>query len=154
METEERYEESVGVVLAYRPSLSSVLSKTKTKTKSNETFLLVKGTRGDWNFVKGHKEKEETDYETLRREIFEETRITRYNILSHLGKIKYKFMKNGFEIKKEVRYYYAFTDTNRILLSNEHIDYTWLRYPQARRLLTFYQSKLILGKIFRCELSY
>jgi 8-oxo-dGTP pyrophosphatase MutT (NUDIX family) len=151
-ETEERYEESVGVVLAYGPSLSSVVSKTK--TNNNERFLLVKSPRGDWNFVKGHKEKEQTDYETLRREIFEETSITRYNILSYLGKIKYKFKKNGSEIKKEVRYYYAFTDTKRILLSNEHVDYTWLKYSQARRLLTFYQSKLILGKIFECEFSY
>jgi bis(5'-nucleosidyl)-tetraphosphatase len=75
-------------------------------------------------------------------------------IYSDLGKIKYKFKKNGSEIKKEVRYYYACTDTNRILLSNEHVDYTWLRYAQARRLLTFYQSKLILGKIFEREFSY
>ena len=47
-ETEERYEESVGVVLAYGPSLSSVVSKTK--TNNNERFLLVKSPRGDWNF--------------------------------------------------------------------------------------------------------
>ena len=58
-------------MLAYGLSLSPVVSKNKT-----------------------NKETEETDYETLRREIFEET--------SHLDKIKYKFKKNGFEIKKEV----------------------------------------------------
>ena len=143
--TEEKYEESVGVVLTYRsPALSSSdISNTKI---NNEQFLVLKSSRGDWNFVKGHREKEETDYETLKREIFEETGITSYNIIDYLGKIRYRLMKNGSQIKKEVKFYYAIAYTNHILLSNEHVDYMWLQYEQAKQLLTFDESKFILKK--------
>jgi bis(5'-nucleosidyl)-tetraphosphatase len=143
-----RCEESVGVVLTYRPS-SSFISST-----NSEQFLLLKSPKGDWNFVKGHREKEETDYETLKREILEETGITKYNIQSYLDKIKYKFMKNGVEVEKEVKFYYATTATSNILLSEEHIDFIWLRYEQAKRLLVFYESKRILEKVFASGLSY
>lgn len=144
-----RCEESVGVVLTYRPSSSSFISST-----NSEQFLLLKSPKGDWNFVKGHREKEETDYETLKREILEETGITNYNIQSYLDKIKYKFKKDRIEVEKEVKFYYATTSTSNILLSEEHIDFIWLRYEQAKRLLTFYESKRILEKVFASGLSY
>ncbi len=90
---QERYEESIGVVLSYLLSSSSpIVSKTKSE-KNNARFLLLKSPRGDWNFVKGHREKKETDYETLKREIFEETGINYYDIVSYLGKINYKFKR-------------------------------------------------------------
>lgn len=49
-----------------------------------------------FNIVKGHTENQETDHDTLKREIFEETGITSFNILTYLGNIKYKIMKAGF----------------------------------------------------------
>jgi 8-oxo-dGTP pyrophosphatase MutT (NUDIX family) len=104
--------------------------------------------------VKGHKENLETDHETLKREIFEETGITNFNILSYLGKIKYNIMKAGFPIQKEVKFYYVTTDYNQIVLSNEHVDYTWVYYEEARKLLTYDQSKLILDKILKYGLLY
>ena len=145
---EEKYEESVGVVLTYRSPSSSSSDISNTKI-NNEQYLVLKSPRGDWNFVKGHREKEEADYETLKREIFEETGITSYNIIDYLGKIKYGFMKNGRHIKKEIKFYYATADTNHILLSNEHVDYMWLQYEQAKQLLTFDESKFILKKSFK-----
>ena len=51
------------------------------------------------------------------------------------------------EIEKEVKFYYVNTESNDILLSNEHIDYVWLDYEQARRMLTFNQSKFILATL-------
>jgi 8-oxo-dGTP pyrophosphatase MutT (NUDIX family) len=146
---EEKYEESVGVVLIYRSPSSSSSSNISNTKINNEQFLVLKSSRGDWNFVKGHREKEETDYETLKREIFEETGITSYNIIDYLGKIKYRFMKNGSQIKKEVKFYYAMAYTTHILLSNEHIDYRWLQYEEAKQLLTFDESKFILKKSFK-----
>ena len=135
------------------PSTSPIVSKTKSK-KNNARFLLLKSPRGDWNFVKGHREKKETDYETLKREIFEETGINYYDIVSYLGKINYKFKRNGSQVKKEIKFYYANTYRNKVILSKEHVDYAWLEYYQAKRLLTFYESKLILEKVFKSGLSY
>lgn len=108
---------------------------------------MLKSPRGDWNFVKGHREKKETDYETLKREIFEETGINYYDIVSYLGKINYKFKRNGSQVKKEIKFYYANTYRNKVILSKVHVDYAWLEYYQAKRLLTFYESKLILENV-------
>ncbi|HEY7082945.1 MAG TPA: NUDIX domain-containing protein, partial [Nitrososphaeraceae archaeon] len=79
------HEESVGVVLAYTPSSTSFSSK----NANNEYFLLLKSLGGGWNFVKGHREDDENDYDTLGRELFEETGISDYKILSYLDKIEY-----------------------------------------------------------------
>ncbi|MGA7897220.1 MAG: NUDIX domain-containing protein [Nitrososphaeraceae archaeon] len=144
------HEESVGVVLAYKPSSTSFNSE----NANNEYFLLLKSPRGAWNFVKGHREENESDYDTLRREIFEETGISDYKILSYLDKIEYEFRKNGVEVKKEVKFYYANTATYNVLLSKEHMDYIWLKYRQAKRLISFYESKLLLEKVFVSGLSY
>jgi bis(5'-nucleosidyl)-tetraphosphatase len=149
---QERYEESVGVVLSYESS-SIPISKNKINN-DDALFLLLKTPCGDWNFVKGHRERNENDYETLKREIFEETGINYYDIVRYLGKINYKFMRNRSEINKEVKFYYATVCTNEVLLSREHVDYAWLAYHQAKWLLTFHESKLILEKIFKPTLSY
>lgn len=110
-------EQSIGAVITYRATQSF-----------HKQFVLLKSPRGDWNFVKGHKENHETDQDTLKREIFEETGITSFNILNYLGKIKYKIMKAGFQVQKEVRFYYVTTDNNRVVLSDEHVDYIWVYY--------------------------
>jgi bis(5'-nucleosidyl)-tetraphosphatase len=136
-------EESIGAVITYRPPHSL-----------HKQFVLLKSPRGDWNFVKGHREKEETDHDTLKREIFEETGITRFNILNYLGKIRYKIRKEGLKCEKEVKFYYVTTNDNRIALSDEHIAYIWLDYEQAKKLLTFHQSKLIIEKTMKYGLLY
>ena len=136
-------EESIGAVITYRPLHSF-----------HKQFVLLQSPRGDWNFVKGHREREETDHDTLKREIFEETGITRFNILNYLGKIRYKIMKEGLKSEKEVKFYYVTTNDNRIALSDEHIAYIWLDYEQAKKLLTFHQSKLIIEKIMKYGLLY
>ena len=136
-------EQSIGAVIAYR-----------TPHSLHKQFILLKSPRGDWNIVKGHKENQETDYDTLKREIFEETGITSFNILTYLGNIKYKIMKAGFKVQKEVKFYYVTTDDNHVVLSNEHVDYIWVYYEQAKKLLTFAQSRLILEKITKYGLLY
>jgi tRNA nucleotidyltransferase (CCA-adding enzyme) len=144
-------EESVGVVLGYRPSSISFNSK----TTNTEYFLLLKNLGGGWNFVKGHREENESDYDTLKREIFEETGIFDFKVLSYLDKIEYEFRKkNGVKVKKEVKFYYASTNTTNVLLSKEHLEYIWLKYRQAKRLISFYESKLLLEKVFMSGLSY
>jgi 8-oxo-dGTP pyrophosphatase MutT (NUDIX family) len=74
-----------------------------------------------WNFVKGHKENQETDHDILKREIFEETGITNFSILNYLGKIRYKIMKAEFQVQKEVKFYYVTTVYNQVVLSDEHV---------------------------------
>lgn len=142
------YEESVGAVISYAPSQfmvpNSQSGRLKCKTRQ---FLLMKSPRGDWNFVKGHRENGETDYQTLRREIQEETGIRRFAVLNYLGDVNYTFLKKDTEIEKVVKFYHVGTFNSQIRISQEHVDYAWLGYEQARGLLTFWQSKDILEKV-------
>jgi len=107
----------------------------------------VKSPRGDWNFVKGHREKDETDYQTLKREIQEETGISRFVLLNYLGDINYTFLKKNIEIEKVVKFYHVSAFNSQIVISQEHVDYIWLGYEQAKELLTFWQSKDILNMV-------
>jgi hypothetical protein len=63
-------------------------------------------------------------------------------------------MKSGFQVQKGIRSYYGTTDNNRVVLSDEHVDYVWVYYEQAKKLLTFSHSKLILEKIMKYGLLY
>jgi tRNA nucleotidyltransferase (CCA-adding enzyme) len=114
-------ERSVGAVIAYRPSHSF-----------HKQFVLLKSPRGDWNFVKGHKENQETDHDTLKREIFEETGITYFSILNYLSKIRYKIMKAGFQVQKKVKFYYVITVENQVVLSDEHVGSPIIVQPSNR----------------------
>jgi 8-oxo-dGTP pyrophosphatase MutT (NUDIX family) len=142
------YEESVGAVISYAPSQFMVRNSQSRRLKcKTRQFLLMKSPRGDWNFVKGHRENGETDYQTLRREIQEETGIRRFAVLNYLGDVNYTFLKKDTEIEKVVKFYHVGTFNSQIRISQEHVDYAWLGYEQARGLLTFWQSKDILEKV-------
>jgi 8-oxo-dGTP pyrophosphatase MutT (NUDIX family) len=141
------YEESVGAVISYTPHQSMNWNSRSKMLYDTRQFLLLKSPRGDWNFVKGHRENDETDYQTLRREIQEETGITRFSVLEYLGDVKYNFLKKNIEIEKVVKFYHVSASNSQIMISEEHVDYAWLGYEQAKKLLTFWQSKDILEKV-------
>jgi 8-oxo-dGTP pyrophosphatase MutT (NUDIX family) len=142
------YEESVGAVISYTPYQSMFLTCQSKRPKSKtRKFLLMKSPRGDWNFVKGHREGGETDYETLRREILEETGISNFVVLNYLGNTNYTFLKKGMEVEKVVKFYHVSTFSHQVIISQEHVDYVWLGYERARELLSFWQSKDILERI-------
>ena len=141
------YEESVGAVISYTPLQSMYLNSRSRKLYHTRQFLLLKSPRGDWNFVKGHRENNETDYQTLRREIQEETGIRRFSVLQYLGDVNYTFIKKSIEIEKIVKFYHVSAFNSQIIISQEHVDYAWLGYEQAKKLLTFWQSKDILERV-------
>src|SRR5215213_1244374 len=141
-------EESVGCVMVYE----HVGVQSDKRKRKEDLFLLLESRRGDWNFVKGHREYGESDEQTLRREVYEETGIKGFKILGFVGKIKYKFLNKASQrISKEVKFYLTLSDTRRVRLSYEHIDFTWVDYEQAGEILSFPQSVLILHKAVKMK---
>jgi tRNA nucleotidyltransferase (CCA-adding enzyme) len=141
-------EESIGCVMAYE-HICEQADKLKRK---EDLFLLVHSRRGDWNFVKGHREYRESDEDTLRREVYEETGIRSFKILGFVGKIKYRFLgKADQRINKEVRFYLASSDTREVKLSSEHMNYKWIGYEEAIMMLSFSQSISILNKAVKMK---
>tara|TARA_Y100000031_G_C8186147_1_gene369045 strand:- start:56 stop:487 length:432 start_codon:yes stop_codon:yes gene_type:complete len=116
--------------------------------KDNEIkYLILHYESGHWDFPKGHIEENETEQDTINREVEEETGIKDLTILPNFKeKISYFFKQNGELISKEVIFYLAKTDQEAVKLSHEHIGYIWLPYDKAIEKLTFKNAKEILSK--------
>ena len=113
-------------------------------------FLLLHypGTKKDyWGLVKGHVEKGESEIDTLKREIGEETGIKDLEIIPDFRKeTHYFFNHRDKTIYKRVVFYTVKALTNRIQLSHEHIGYKWLPFDTALKQLTFGGPKKVLKK--------
>ncbi|MDR2720377.1 MAG: NUDIX domain-containing protein [Nitrososphaerota archaeon] len=116
--------------------------------KGAETlYLLLHYEAGHWDFVKGNVEVNETEKETVVRELCEETGITdAYFIDAFREKIEYYYRRQGKTVHKEVIFYLMETNTETITISFEHIGSIWLNYNSAIEKLTFKSAKNLLKK--------
>lgn len=116
--------------------------------KSSDTveYLLLHYEVGHWGFPKGHIEQGEREQETLEREVREETGIENIEIIPGFKEfISYTFRRRKNEmVFKTVTYYLARVKVKEVRLSFEHIDYKWLKYKEAIKLLTFMNTKDVL----------
>ena len=111
------------------------------------SFLLLNYPQGHWDFVKGKMERDETPYETARRETEEETGITDIEFIDGFEEsVEYEFRFNNDLIQKKVVFFLAKTNTSKISLSHEHRDFVWLEYEDAMKKTTFQNAKKILAK--------
>ncbi|MBY9017684.1 MAG: NUDIX domain-containing protein [Candidatus Lokiarchaeota archaeon] len=112
-----------------------------------DQYLLLKYGLGHWGFVKGHKEKGESNEETILRELEEETGIIDVKIIGDFKKdFEYYFKFKGEKIHKSVTCYLIESKTSKVILSYEHEDYIWLPIEKALNQATFDNSKKILRK--------
>ena len=101
-------------------------------------YLLLKYTYKTtyWDFPKGNIEPGETEEETVRREIKEETGIEDIRLLPGFKeKISYFYRREGQTIYKEVVYFLAETGTATVKISKEHVGFEWVDYETARERL-------------------
>jgi len=111
------------------------------------SFLLLNYPQGHWDFVKGKMERDETPYETARRETEEETGITDIEFIDGFEEsVEYEFRFNNDLIQKKVIFFLAKTNISKISLSHEHKDFVWLEYENAMKKITFQNAKKILAK--------
>ena len=60
--------------------------------------------------------------------------------------MEYDFRFKNEDIHKKVIFFLAKTDTKKIRLSHEHIDYIWLEYEHALKKITYENAKNVLSK--------
>ena len=122
----------------------------KTKEKSfgaviiNEKgeFLLIKHQNGaHWDFPKGHKEDDETDRETVIREVLEETGLKVRLINGFKEKSKYSPVPG---VEKTVTFYLGFSMGKVSIQEDEVMGYEYLPYEQAKERITFNESREII----------
>ncbi len=110
-------------------------------------FLLLHYPSGHWDFVKGKMEKGENPLDTVVREAKEETGISDLNFIEGFEEnIEYDFQFEGELIHKKVVFYLAKTNTEKIIISHEHLDFVWLDYKSAFEKTTYQNAKSVLSK--------
>lgn len=123
-------------------SCGAVVYKKEGKIKY---YLLIQHNQnlGDhWDFPKGHIEANETETETARREVLEETNLS----IDFVGDFRRetKYMINR-ETSKISVYYLAKAVTLDVRIQKEEIQrFLWLPFEEAKEILTFRSQKKIL----------
>ena len=134
-------ERSIGAVIRYQ----SPSNEEDNYRDGSTEFLLLRNRRGFWGFPQGHKEKGETEIETLKREVAEETGIDNIDIQSYIGRIRYSYFRSdGMKSNKEVTFYFANSFSRLIKISKEHEGFKWVTYSDALSLLNHRQLLSIL----------
>ncbi len=115
------------------------------KYHGNTEILLVKSIKsGHWSFPKGHMEEGETEEETARREIKEETGV---DVLLDTGfreLVSYSPKRNT---KKTVVYFVGMATNHDLIPQKEEIaELKWHEIGQAQSVLTYDNDKLIVSK--------
>jgi 8-oxo-dGTP pyrophosphatase MutT (NUDIX family) len=110
-------------------------------------YLLLNYAAGHWDFVKGNVELNESEKETVIRELREETSITEAQFIDGFREaIAYFYRRQGLTVHKEVVFFIMEAYTDKVELSFEHIGYAWLDYQRAMEKLTFKNAKDVLQK--------
>jgi bis(5'-nucleosidyl)-tetraphosphatase len=134
-ESGELFDEAFGVIPILRRG-SSVL------------FLVIQHNAGHWAFPKGHADPDEDGISTALRELFEETGIRSVTLdLDRIFVENYvKTARNsGRAIRKTVRYYLGTVDDPTVRLQPDEIrDHRWATLDEARKLITYAESRRLL----------
>jgi len=118
------------------------------RVENGTEYLLLHYEAGHWDFVKGHVEKGESEEETVKREILEETGLKGNTFLSDFReRIDYFYRRRGRTVSKEVIFYLVKnTGEEQVKISGEHIGYDWLPCRDALDRLTYKNAKETLRK--------
>lgn len=137
---QEQYFDSHFICL-YEKSCGAVLF---TEREGQRLFLIIQNESGHIGFPKGHVEYGETELETARREIFEETSVPA-DFLPGFRE-EYDYMVNSYTCKKAV-YFLAGFAAQKIIVPQSEISRNWLvPCETAMPLLNFEPDRRILAR--------
>ncbi len=118
-------------------------------------FLLLKykNDKDYWSLCKGHMEHSESEKDTARREIREESGI---DVVDFLYDFRETIMYSpGPNIIKEVVFFLAHTPNMTVkLFSGEHVDYVWLPFKEALQRLTYEKDQQVMIKAHQYILKH
>lgn len=109
--------------------------------------LLIKQNEGHWGFPKGHVEGNETEEETARREVKEETNLDVEIDSSKRYTMKYYTDKGNL---KEVVFFLAKKSSDIIKPQEEEIaEIKWLDFERAISTITYDNTKELFKKVLK-----
>ena len=115
-------------------------------------FLVVLHRDGHWAFPKGHQKIGESDLDTAKRELYEETGVEDVKLKNLKEFLEfYSFEKNGKKYDKKVKYFIGFVFDNKTKTPNEFKHeikrMKWLNYSEALDIITFTESRNMLNEV-------
>jgi 8-oxo-dGTP pyrophosphatase MutT (NUDIX family) len=117
------------------------------RKNSELEYLLLHYGAGHWDYVKGQVEPNETEKDTVVRELKEETSIEDAHFIEGFREeIGYFYRREGKTILKKVVFFLLEAKKSEVRLSYEHIGYEWLTFQKAMERLTFSNAKKVLTK--------
>lgn len=115
--------------------------------KQNHTLLVFQEKNKYWEFPKGKIEEGEREIDTLKREIYEETGIARFQMFKNFRKtVYYDFQHEGRLIRREVVYFLIRT-SDKVQISDEHAEYLWLPIKRAQQRLKHVNQVRLLNQV-------
>jgi 8-oxo-dGTP pyrophosphatase MutT (NUDIX family) len=117
------------------------------RQNSQIKYLLLHYSGSYWGFVKGGVEPNETEKETVIRELKEETGITNAAFIEDFREpIEYFYRRKDAAVHKVAILYLMEAFSEKVQLSFEHKAYVWLDYNQTIKKLSYKNSKEVLRK--------
>lgn len=114
------------------------------KKENTLEYLLVQMTRGHWSFPKGHVENNESELETARREIKEETNVDVQLLSDFKEVVSYSPKPN---VMKDVVYFLGTPlSTNVIRQEAEIKTVRWVKEDEVKELLTYDNDQKLFDK--------
>ena len=125
--------------------------------KGIPVFLIIEHRQGHWSFPKGHKEKGETDLQTAKRELSEETGITDVKFISEGIELSEVYLFNSgknHRVEKSVDYFIAEVFSETVKIDNmEIVNFQWCGLDKGLKLVTFPESENLLNKAYKIILN-
>ncbi len=117
------------------------------RQSSQIKYLLLQYSGSYWGFVKGGIEANESEKETVIRELKEETGITDAVFIEGFREqIEYFYRRKNANVHKVAILYLMEAFSEKVQLSFEHKAYIWLDYEQSIKKLSYKNSKEVLRK--------
>ena len=115
------------------------------KVDDKYLVLLIKHNVGHWSFPKGHVENNETEEETAKREIMEETGLL-VSFVPGFRKVVTYSPKDG--VLKDVVFFLALSNSDVVSLQEEEVsDYNWCSFSEAYDIITYDSDKEVLNEV-------
>lgn len=140
--------------VAFEKSVGAIIFRI---THGQIEFLFMKYRNGHWEFPRGKVEDDETERETMQREIEEETGVSQLRVIDEFREtMKFSYKAHGQElidrkrdkscmyIHKKAVFYLAEAIDEDVVISHEHQKFRWLAFEDGYEKLTFKNAQAIL----------